>query len=368
MKLAIISFSMITVCLCAVAQGTQDSAQSKPVALAAASISELQQRAQSGDAQAQFELARDYEDGKGVPQDDAKAVEWFRKSADQGNAEAENSLGVMYGLGRGVARDREEAVRWYKKAAKQGLADGIYNVAISYYNGEGAEENITSACSWMMAAQRKGDTQAAEALKHIQEQTNNPFDRCKYDLAVLYEKGDELQQDLPAAAAIYTGLAQQNYKQSIFASPAQYKMCLLYIAGKGVPRDDDEAKRWCTKAAQGGITAAYFSLGRMAEMGVGGPKDLRRALEYYQDAAAEMLGDAYMELGRIRSATGKHDDDRKAYFWYLLAQRKKISGAEAKMNELAARLSTSEIDSEMKQMTLWNKTGTRYRLQMAQAH
>jgi uncharacterized protein len=368
MKAAIIFIFVAFAACCAAQQPAQPSAQSKPVGLTPASVSALQQRAAAGDAQAQFDLGHAYEEGNGVAPDDEKAVQWFRKSAEQGNAQAENSLGVMYALGRGVTRDREEAVRWYKKAAKTGLPDAMYNVAISYYNGEGVDSSMDSACTWMTAAQRKGDPQAAEALKHIQQEAKSPFHRCRFDLAGLYEKGDEIPQDLPAAAAIYNDLAQQNYKQSIFASPAQYKMCLLRIAGKGVPRDDDEAKKWCTKAAQGGITAAYFSLGRMAELGVGGPKDLRRALEYYQDAAAEMLGDAYMELGRIRASAGTHNDDRNAYFWFLLAQRKKINGAEAKMNELAARLSASEIDSEMKDMVLWNKTGTSYRLQMARAH
>jgi TPR repeat protein len=199
-------------------------------------ISELAQHAESGDAQAQFELGRAYEDGKGVAQDDEQAVQLFRKSADQGNAQAQNALGVMYALGRGVQRDKEEAVRWYKKAAKQGLAEGIYNVAISYYNGEGVEENIALACTWMMVAQRRGDAQAAEAMKHISEQLNNRIDRSKFDLAVLYEKGEDVPQDLPAAVAIYLETARLDHRQSIFASAAQYKLCQLYAAGKACSR------------------------------------------------------------------------------------------------------------------------------------
>src|SRR6267142_1445523 len=105
-------------------------------------VPELIQHAEGGDAQAQFELGRAYEDGKGVPQDDDRAVEWFRKSAQQGNAQAQNSMGVMYAQGRGVQGDRGEAIRWYRKAAKQGLLEAIYNIAISYYNGEGVEANL----------------------------------------------------------------------------------------------------------------------------------------------------------------------------------------------------------------------------------
>ncbi|HSK46232.1 MAG TPA: tetratricopeptide repeat protein [Candidatus Binatia bacterium] len=246
------------------------------------SISPLVQRAESGDAQAQVELGRAYEDGKGVAQDDERAVQWFRKSADQGNAQAQNALGVMYSLGRGVQRDKEEAVRWYKKAAKQGLAEGIYNVAISYYNGEGVEENIALACTWMMVAQRRGDTQAAEAMKHISEQLNNRIDRSKFDLAVLYEKGEEIPQDLGAAVALYLETARLDHRQSIFASSAQYKLCQLYAAGKGVQQDYAEARAWCKKSE---LPFAYIVLGRMAEKGLGQQKSSQDALDFYRNAA-----------------------------------------------------------------------------------
>jgi hypothetical protein len=75
-----------------------------------ASVSDLIQRAGEGDPAAQVELGRAYEDGTGVAQDDAKAVEWFPKAAEQGNSQAQNSLGVMYALGRGVERNRGGAL------------------------------------------------------------------------------------------------------------------------------------------------------------------------------------------------------------------------------------------------------------------
>lgn len=40
--------------------------------------------ADQGDAIAQYALAGCYYNGDGVEQDDAKAVEWWRKAADQG--------------------------------------------------------------------------------------------------------------------------------------------------------------------------------------------------------------------------------------------------------------------------------------------
>ncbi|MDE5944476.1 MAG: SEL1-like repeat protein [Rikenella sp.] len=47
---------------------------------------DLLRQAESGDAEAQFELAACYEDGKGVKQDQTEAVKWYRCAADQGSA------------------------------------------------------------------------------------------------------------------------------------------------------------------------------------------------------------------------------------------------------------------------------------------
>src|SRR5215831_6735775 len=135
--------------------------------LGQSSPEDLVKRAQSGDAGAQFELGRAYEDGKGFLQDDDSAVIWFRKAAELGNAKAQSSLGAMYAVGRGVAKDNAEAVRWYKKAAKQGSPEGMYNIAISYFNGEGVPADLNLSYAWMQAAQARGDEQARDALKHI---------------------------------------------------------------------------------------------------------------------------------------------------------------------------------------------------------
>ena len=62
-----------------------------------------------------------YDNGEGVPEDDAEAVRWYRLAADV--ADAQHNLGWMYANGEGVAEDDAEAVRWYRLAADQGLAD-----------------------------------------------------------------------------------------------------------------------------------------------------------------------------------------------------------------------------------------------------
>jgi hypothetical protein len=48
------------------------------------SIEELRTRAEAGDVDAQYNLGVMYANDRGVPQDDAEAVAWYRKAAEQG--------------------------------------------------------------------------------------------------------------------------------------------------------------------------------------------------------------------------------------------------------------------------------------------
>ena len=87
-------------------------------------------KAEQGDAEAQYQLGKMYDDGKGVTQNDIEAIKWYRKAADQGLANAQDSLGVMYHTGQGVVQDYAEAAIWYRKAADKNHAKAQYNLGI----------------------------------------------------------------------------------------------------------------------------------------------------------------------------------------------------------------------------------------------
>jgi len=89
----------------------------------------LLERAQKGDADAQFELGKNYETGRiGLPKDLVQAQRWYRAAADQGDPYAEASLAILYNFGKGVARDLVVAYMWYEVAvshAEGGNRDSI---------------------------------------------------------------------------------------------------------------------------------------------------------------------------------------------------------------------------------------------------
>ena len=60
-----------------------------------------------------------FEGGKGVPQDDSRAGEFYRRAAELGDPFAQFNLAVM--LDR--AHDRDGALHWLTRAAEQGMAE-----------------------------------------------------------------------------------------------------------------------------------------------------------------------------------------------------------------------------------------------------
>ena len=119
-------------------------------------LKEWKPLADQGHADAQYNLGLMYDYGRGVVEDDAEAVRWFRLAADQGHAYAQLSLGVMYADGRGVPEDDAEAVRWLRLAADQGLAGAQHRLGLMYANGRGVLQDNVTAHMWFNIAGANG--------------------------------------------------------------------------------------------------------------------------------------------------------------------------------------------------------------------
>jgi len=105
-----------------------------------------------------------YGNGRGVTQDYAEAVGWYRKAAEQGDVEAQYGLGLMYDNGQGVPQDYAEAVKWYRKAAEYGDADAHYALGVMYSEGQGVTQDDAVAVMWYRTAAELGSAEAHDAL------------------------------------------------------------------------------------------------------------------------------------------------------------------------------------------------------------
>ena len=87
-----------------------------------------------------------------------------------GNAIAQANLGLMYMQGRGVLQNDAESVKWYRKAAEQGYARGQYNLGWLYYKGRGGLGNALKAHMWGSLAVLNGEPRGGELRDTIAKQ------------------------------------------------------------------------------------------------------------------------------------------------------------------------------------------------------
>jgi uncharacterized protein len=76
--------------------------------------------AESGSAEAQYQLGLMASDGVGGPRDDVAARAWFEKAAAQGHPGALERMGAFAQSGRGGPQDAAAAKAYYEKAAAAG--------------------------------------------------------------------------------------------------------------------------------------------------------------------------------------------------------------------------------------------------------
>lgn len=131
-----------------------------PPVYAETSLDELQQQAERGNMNAQFQLGRKYHIGDGVEPDMGKAVFWYQKAAAQGSAKALNNLGVMYEHGFVAPEDKDRSTEWimeksftyFTEAAKQGQCTAQQNIGATYaYRHE-----YVQAWAWLTVAATRG--------------------------------------------------------------------------------------------------------------------------------------------------------------------------------------------------------------------
>jgi TPR repeat protein len=304
----------------------------KQAKLSTAPFEELKKKAESGDADAQCELAKRYLFGQGVPQDYTEAVKWYRKAAEQGNARAQDWLGFCYQDGLlGVSQDYTEAVKWFRKAAEQGDAAAQDSLGVRYANGEGVPQNYTEAVKWFRKAAEHGAPGAqcdlgvsyangqgvpqdyVEAAKWFWKAAEQGFPWAQAELGFCYYNGQGVAQDYQEAVKWFRKAAE-------LVVTAQYGLGTCYYNGKGVAQDSTEAVKWFRKAAEQGDATAQYALGSTYADGLGVPQDYTEAVKWYRKSAEQGYALAQDSLGACYgNGQGVPQDHAEAVKWFRKA-------------------------------------------------
>ena len=127
-----------------------------------AAFQEMLPFAEQGNVDAQYYIARMYDEGRGALENDKAAVKWYSLAAEQGDRWAQYSLGVMYDNGYGVPVNDKTAIKWYTLAAEQGNANAQGNMGYMYDIGKGVLTDTKRAYMWYNLAGYNGSELAGK--------------------------------------------------------------------------------------------------------------------------------------------------------------------------------------------------------------
>jgi TPR repeat protein len=155
----------------------------------------LVQEAESGDAQAEFQLGICYLLGRGVSQSEEEAIKWLSRAADKKHVRALHVLGGLYLNGKN--KNEKEAVINLKKAAELNDSASMPLLADCYFEGTGVSKNPKEGYEWMLKAAQAEIPYAQYRVGIILAYNNDPN---------FQENGEKIQIE---------GL-QQNKKEAIY--------------------------------------------------------------------------------------------------------------------------------------------------------
>ena len=228
-----------------------------------AEFEQARRLAETGDVEAQLELARMLQLGAGAPQDTALSMAWIRKSAEGGYAPAQAALGLAYTVGGKVPVDRVQGEVWLRKGVAQGdeLAQTI--LALEFIDGGSSAEEQTLAIRWLKRAAEQNFVPAYNALgEHLMRAATDEQERAEafhwHDRSAR-EQEPAGMRNLARAHELGLGVAQSDkwalvwYERAGWSGdlPAMRRMLDVSVKGElGQAANAEDAAEWRAKLAE----------------------------------------------------------------------------------------------------------------------
>jgi TPR repeat protein len=349
--------------------------------------------AEANSSIAMVRLGKMFNEGRGVPQDQALAATWFSRAAAAGSGAAMVELSSLYSRAGGpghfnLARDAlEKAIRagdvrapialaklylvrgeralaemTLKRSADGGSAEAALNLAELYLSGQATAEQLSAARRWLAFAEKsmaRDDDQAsriasmylrlpdAGSIEHGSSTLEALVRKNSADamtlLATALLQGPGIQRDPVRAEALFRRAIQLGH------DGARFILAKAYRDGEGLPRDPARAFALYREiySEEPGDTKIQIALGDAYARGDGITPDRRLAAEFYAQAARQGDPDGQVRLGTAYLyGAGVERDSQKADQW--LSRAGEAGVIEAKVQLGSAKLSglAASVDAE----------------------
>ncbi len=295
----------------------------------------LLERAQAGELQAQYKLARLLRSSQ-APEDRASALSWLRRAADAGHVEAAFLLGWWLEAEPSDDVHAEQMVHYYTVAAERGHALACSNLGLCYERGDTGAVDLEAAVGWYRRGAELGGKEAICQLGRCYDEglfvpvdqrraralflksAKLGYARAHFQLGSSYEELAERQHD-ERRKTRFQRIAAAHYSRGAERGDpdAQYNLAICYFKGQGVPADAARAVAWLEPAADGGDADAQYRLAKALSSGEGVAQDPGRALTLFRRAAEQSNARALNALGwayRDGNGTAPHPELALRYF------------------------------------------------------
>ncbi|OJW52225.1 MAG: hypothetical protein BGO67_05375 [Alphaproteobacteria bacterium 41-28] len=228
-----------------------------------------------GHLEAQISLARMYFDldKEGIPKDNEQALKWIQKVLKTSeDPRAQTLLGRAYFDGWGVPQNESEGIQWFQKAAEQGDVDALNRLAYAYDTGRGIRKDVKKAADLTLQAAKQGLAAAQCNAGHVYFFGRHGIKKDQKKALEWYLlSAEQGYADAQAEAGYILSFKKKKYAEGMEwllkadqqgHQIAAYNIAVMYEEGKGVKKNKEEAKRWYQKSADQGYRPAQEKLAR----------------------------------------------------------------------------------------------------------
>eukprot|EP01031_Cornospumella_fuschlensis_P028592 gene28592-34516_t len=241
---------------------------------------------------------------------DSEISKWLKKPVDQLPVDQLEELARVYYEGsKDISADPAKAVELWSLAASKGSVEARYSRAICLKDGVGIAEDKATAF---------------QELQALAEKHNYNF--AHYSLAIMHDRGEGCAIDLEKAFYHYRLAAKGGIQ------PAFHNLANAYAFGRGVEKNDENARMLYEAGVEMGDPASLYVLATWHYKGRGGLEvNKQKAFELQLQAAQAKHPAAMFNVGAaLLVGDGVGEDAPKAAEWFEKAARLGI--AEASLN------------------------------------
>ncbi|MBD5371374.1 MAG: sel1 repeat family protein [Bacteroides sp.] len=257
-------------------------------------LARMAERAEAGDAEAQYRLSLLHERGfDSIPADSVRArsllersarggylpaqnllgftliregepdlgLQWIERAGMAGDPKAQSNIGYLLVAGEGVERDPEKGAWWLAQAAANGVPQAASMLGDLYAEGIGVGQDTAKADSLYRTAFLAGIPDAAVKSESLRTSPGTPAERL--DRAILY-----YTHGAPALGVrlLNTLVGPSEATEPHIRGAASALLGDAYTRAQGVPYSHELSTRHYLEAARLGNPAAEFIIAELLEI------------------------------------------------------------------------------------------------------